>query len=54
MAVPAVDAKAGDVVLVTERHRLRFAHPGVCDVRRALELIQEQEQSSYHEDRTKE
>jgi hypothetical protein len=52
MAVAAINAEARDVVLMTERHRLLFAHARVSNVRRTLQLIQEQEQRSDHEDRT--
>ena len=39
VAVTAVDAESGHVVLMAEGHRLRLAHSGIRYVRRALNLI---------------
>src|SRR6266852_7794348 len=38
MAITAVDAESGDVVLVAEGYRLRLADSGIGDIGRALDL----------------
>src|SRR5258708_36266248 len=53
MAVTAVDAEAGDMMLVAERDRLRLAHSGVGDVKRALGLPRDPTERGNHEDRAK-
>jgi hypothetical protein len=53
VAVAAIDAETGDVMLVAEGHRLRFANPGVGDIRRALDFERRPSQGSNHEDRAK-
>src|SRR5258708_7721546 len=53
MAVTAVDAESGDMMLVAERDRLRLAHSGVGDVRRALDLHRDPTERGNHEDRAK-
>ena len=40
VAIAAVNAEAGHVMLVAERHRLRSSDAGIRDVGRALELPQ--------------
>ena len=45
MAIAAINAQAGDVMLVAEGHRLRLSDPGIRDVGRALELPQSPAQS---------
>src|ERR1700722_12455575 len=47
----AVHAESGDVVLVAKRDRLRFAHAGISNVRRALNFVPHPPQRSYDEDR---
>ena len=51
VAIAAVDAESGDVVLVAKRDRLRFAHAGISNVRRALNFVPHPPQRSYDEDR---
>ncbi len=41
VAVTAIDAKSSDVMLMAERHRLRFANARVGDIRRALDRIRD-------------
>src|SRR6266446_835733 len=53
MAVTAVDAKSGDMVLVAERDGLRLAHTGVGDVRRTLDLLRDPTERGNHENRAK-
>src|ERR1035438_1535119 len=53
MAITAVDAEPGNMVLVTEWDRLRPAHPGISDIRRALNLIRHPAERGNHEDRAK-
>jgi hypothetical protein len=51
VAVAAVDAESGDVMLMTEGHGLRLAHSRVGDVRRTLDLHRDPTERSNHEDR---
>ena len=53
VAITAVNAEASNMVLVAERHRLRLAHPGISDVRRALNLIRHPAERGNYEDRAK-
>src|SRR5712691_612043 len=53
VAVAAVNAESGDVMLVAERHRLRPAHSGIGDVGRALHLHRDPAERGNHEDRAK-
>src|SRR5271163_2268143 len=53
MAVPAVNPKSGDVMLMAEGHRLRLAHSCVGDVRRTLDLQRSPTERGNHEDRAK-
>src|SRR5271154_6644057 len=53
MAVAAVDAESGNVMLMAERRRLRLAHSGVGDVRRTLHLHCHPSERGKHEDRAK-
>ena len=53
MAVAAVDAESGNVMLVAEGHRLRFAHTGVGDIWRTLNLVPHQNERGNHKDRAK-
>jgi|SRR5580658_1216098 hypothetical protein len=53
MAVAAVDAQSGNVVLMAERDRLRLAHPGVGHVGRTLDLHRHPRERSDYEYRAK-
>src|SRR6266478_9147615 len=53
MAVTAVDAESGDMVLVAEGDGLRLAHSSIGDVRRALDLHRDPTERGNHEDRAK-
>ena len=53
VAVAAVDAKSGNVVLVAERDRLWLAHAGVGDVWRALNFHRDPTQRGNDEHRAK-
>ena len=51
VAVTAIDAQSGDVMLMAEGHWLRLAHASVSDVGRTLNLITDPTQSDHHKDR---
>src|ERR1700719_2949033 len=53
VAVAAVDAESGYVVLVAEGYGLRFPHSSISDVRRALNLHRHPAQRGNHEYRAK-
>ena len=48
MTVAAIDSQAGYVMLVAERNRLRFAHPGIGDVGRSLNFRRRPKQCRHH------
>jgi len=49
VTVTAIDAKAGDMMLMAERHRLGLANAGVGDVRRALDRVRDPSQCGNDE-----
>src|ERR1700688_1298115 len=51
VAIAAVDAEAGNVMLVAEGDRLRLAHASIGYVGRALDLHRDPTERSNHEDR---
>ena len=53
MAIAAVDAEAGDVMLMAERNRLRLANPRISDIGRALNFHGHPTEGGHHEDRAK-
>ena len=53
MAIAAVDAKTGDMVLVAEGHWLRLAYARISNVRRALNFKRGPAQHGNDEDRAK-
>src|SRR6202051_946774 len=53
MAIAAVNTKAGDMVLVAERHRLWFTNARISDVRRALDLHRDPAKRGNYKDRAK-
>jgi len=53
VAVAAIDPESGNVVLVTERHRLRLAHTGIGNVRRTLDFHRHPGQRGDHKHRAK-
>src|ERR1041385_938323 len=50
VAITAVDAQSGDVVLMAEGDGLRLAHSGESDIRRSLDRIADPDQSCDYED----
>jgi hypothetical protein len=53
MAVAAIDAEPGNVMLVAEGHGLRLSHSGVRNVRRTLDFHRHPAERGNHEDRAK-
>src|SRR5208282_130175 len=53
VAIAAVNAESGDVMLVAEGHGLWLAHSSIGDVRRTLHLQRRPTERSNHEDRAK-
>ena len=53
MAVTAVNAKSGHVVLMTERNRLRLAHSRIGDIGRPLKLENHPAQNGHDKHRAK-
>ena len=53
MTIPAVDAKAGDVMIMAKRDRLLAHDPGLRDIRRPLDGEEKPQQRSHEEDGAK-